>query len=142
MTFTSYDGEISFGEGDYIKIRRGKKGPERIISVDSILYVTLVKPVFVGNGCIHIQVVGGHVYGSAANITHYADDINAIPFYKKQYDEAVVFKDALDKFIINAKGASKKKTEDLAYLRELKSLADDGVITQEEFEQKKATILG
>lgn len=142
MTFTSYDGEISFGEGDFIKIRKGKKGPERIISVDSILYVTLIKPAFIGSGCIHIQVVGGHVYSSVANISHYADDINAIAFYKKQYGEAAAFKDALDKFIISAKGANKKKTEDLAYLKELKILADEGVITQEEFEKKKASILG
>lgn len=142
MIFTAYDGEISFEGGDVIKIRKGKHGPERLISVDMISYVTLLKPVFTGAGCIHIQVVGGHIYSSVANISHYATDNNAICFRNKQYEEAKTFKDALDKFIIDARNAKKKNTEELTYLRELKSLLDEGIITQEEYDKKKASIFG
>ena len=62
-----------------------------------MLFVTLKKPAFTMAGCIHIQVNGAKTYSSVANATHYATDINAICFRKPQYDEAVAFKEALEK---------------------------------------------
>ncbi len=103
MRFVGYDGEIEL-EGAAIKIKKGKKETGHTVRLADILFVTLKKPVFTMAGCIHIQVKGAKTYSSTANATHYATDLNAICFRKQKYDEAVVFKEALEKAIANNSG--------------------------------------
>ena len=99
MKFIGYDGEIEIGDG-IIKIKKGKKDLGRIIKISDIVSVILKKPVFTAAGCIHIQVFGAKTYSSVANVAHYATDINTICFRKPQYEEAIKFKEAIEKVIV------------------------------------------
>lgn len=96
MKFVGYDGEIEL-DGSSIKIKKGKKDAGHMVRLSDVLFVTLKKPGLMMAGCIHIQVKGAKTYSSVANATHYATDINAICFRKPQYDEAVAFKEELEK---------------------------------------------
>lgn len=64
-----------------------------------IVSVVLIKPKFTAAGCIYIQVYGGKEYPAYANVTHYAMNTNTVCFRKPQLDEALAFKDALEKEI-------------------------------------------
>lgn len=96
MKFTGYDGEIEL-DGAIIKIKKGKKDAGRTIRLSDVISTTLLKPGLMMAGCLHIQVRGAKTYPSVANATNYATDQNAICFRKPQYDEAVAFKEAIDK---------------------------------------------
>lgn len=141
MKFVAYDGEIEFGNG-ILKIKKGKKDTGRIINLSDVVSVTFIKPVLTAAGCIHIQVVGAKTYPSVANVMHYATDTNAICFRKKQYEEALKFKEELDKFLANERNPQPSSTSNYDELKQLKPLLDDGIITQEDFDKKKAQILG
>lgn len=143
MKFIGYDGEIEILD-NAVKIQKKKKDTGRVIGFPDIVSVTVKKPVFTAAGCIHVQVLGARTYSAAANATHYALDMNAICFRKPQYDEALTFKDALDRAIAGSKEHSKETgaTVDMDGLRQLKQLLDDGIITQEDYDRKKAAILG
>lgn len=141
MKFVGYDGEIEFS-GNTITIKKGKKDTGRTISLSNVVSTTLKKPGLTMAGCLHIQVRGAKTYSSIANTTHYAQDQNAICFRKPQYEEAAAFKEALDKALTGSAGASTGQTIDADALRSLKQLLDDGIITQAEFEKKKAQLLG
>lgn len=146
MMFKSYDGEIEICDGA-IRIKKGKKDLGRTIKMSDIVSVTLKKPVLTAAGCIHIQVFGAKTYSSVANVTHYATDVNAICFRKPQYEEAIRFKEVLEKAIADSEKAvvdSKKADTDIDMdsLRQLKQLLDEGVITQEDYDKKKNQILG
>lgn len=146
MMFKSYDGEIEICDG-VIRIKKGKKDLGRTIKMSDVVSVTLKKPVLTAAGCIHIQVFGAKTYSSVANVTHYATDVNAICFRKLQYEEAIRFKEALEKAIADSEKAvvdrEKANTDiDMDSLRQLKQLLDEGVITQEDYDKKKNQILG
>lgn len=98
MKFAGYDGEIEL-DGAILKITKGKKDTGHVIRLSDVLFITLKKPGLTMAGCIHIQVKGAKTYPSTANATHYATDINAICFRKPKYDEAVAFKEMLEKAI-------------------------------------------
>lgn len=146
MMFKSYEGEIEICDG-LIKIKKGKKDLGRTIKMSDVVSVTLKKPVLTAAGCLHIQVLGAKTYSSVANVTHYATDINAICFRKTQYEEAIRFKEALEKAIVDSEKAdvdSKKADTEINIdsLRQLKQLLDEGIITQEDYDKKKNQILG
>lgn len=144
MIFIGHDGEIEIGDG-IIRIKKGKKDLGRTIRMSDIVSVTFKKPVLTASGCIHIQVLGAKTYSSVANVTHYATDINAICFRKPQYEEAIRFKEALEKAIANSRKSNGIPSDDgsnMDALRQLKQLLDEGVITQEDYNKKKIQILG
>lgn len=146
MIFLGFDGEIEILDGS-IRIKKGKKDLGRIISMNDIVSVTLKNPVLTAAGCIHVQVLGAKTYSSVANVTHYATDVNAICYRKPQHEEATRFKEALDKAISEYKSTNVNNTDSngasgINDLRQLKQLLDEGVITQEDFDKKKAQILG
>jgi len=141
MKFASYDGEIELA-GSVINIKKGKKDAGRTIPLTDVVSSTLKKPVLTAAGCIHVQVLGAKTYSSVANVTHYATDMNAICFRKAQYNEAIAFKEALDKAVVDAHAPTQSQSSDVERLRQLKQLLDEGIITQDDFDKKKAEILG
>lgn len=142
MKFIGNDGEIEFTEGtSFVKIRKGKKGPERNISVANIVYVELIKPGLTSAGCIHIQVLGATTYRFSANIAHLASDINAICFWKSHYDEAKIFKESFDKFLESSRTIKSNSVPELDEIRTLKKLLNEGIIKQEDFNNKLDQIL-
>ncbi len=141
MKFISYDGEIEICDGA-IKIKKGKKDLGRAIKLSDIVSITLKKPVLTAAGCIHIQVLGAKTYSSVANVTHYATDMNAICFRKPQYEEVLSFKEDLEKAISEMASSQSLNSLNMDGLRQLKQLLDEGIITQEDFDKKKAQMLG
>lgn len=103
MKFVAYDGEIEILPDGKVRIQKGKCDTGRIIALQDVVSVTVIKPKFTAAGCIYIQVYGGKTHSVYANVTHYAMDMNAICFRKSQYDEAVMFKDAFEQEIIKYK---------------------------------------
>lgn len=99
MNFKAYDGEIEILPDGKIRIQKGKRDTGRIIAMQDIVSVTVIRPKLTAAGCIHIQVYGGKTHSVYANVTHYAMDMNAVCFRKPQYDEALAFKEALEKEI-------------------------------------------
>lgn len=104
MEFKGNDGEICFSNG-IITIKKGKRGVPRTIDISNVVTVTLLKPgLLVASGCIYVQVIGGKQYSNYLNATHYAGDLNAILFKgKKKTEEAIKFKEEIDKFISDAR---------------------------------------
>lgn len=141
MKFTGYDGELELLSDGTVRIQKGKKDAGRTIKLADVVSVTLKKPGLAMAGCLHIQVLGAKTYSAVANTTHYANDMNAICFRKSSYDDAVSFKDALDKAIASGTG-DRQQAGGADDLRQLKQLLDEGIITQEDFDRKKAQILG
>lgn len=141
MKFAGYDGEMELLDNSTLRIQKGKKDAGRTIKLADVVSVTLKKPGLTMAGCLHVQVLGAKTYSAVANATHYATDMNAICFRKKEYDSAVAFKDALDAAIAS-KGDDRQQTTSADELRQLKQLLDDGIITQEDFDRKKEKILG
>ncbi|MDE6838417.1 MAG: SHOCT domain-containing protein [Acutalibacter sp.] len=141
MFFSGYDGEITISEGAVI-IKKGKKDTGRTIKFPDIISVTVKKPGLTSAGCIHIQVIGAKTYSSVATAVHMATDVNAICFRKPHYQEAIDFKSALDAAIAQTSTPSNSTQIDVDGLKQLKNLLEDGIITQEDFDQKKAQILG
>lgn len=141
----TYDGEIEFGDG-VVKIKKSKKDTGRVISPSAIISVDFIKPSFLSNvGCIHIQVIGTGTRDFVDYGSNYMTNRNAICFTKKQCDEALKFKEELDKFLADAKSVPvPQPTENTMYdeLKQLKQLLDEGIITQEDFDKKKAQVLG
>ena len=140
MLFIGADGDELELNGNNLRIKKGKKDVGRIINLNDIVSVVYLKPVFTACGCIYIQVYGGKIYPSVANITHYVCDMNAITFRKKSEEEALAFKEALEKAISETK-TNKENSED-EELRRFKKLLDEGLISQEDYDKKKNQILG
>lgn len=74
------------------------------------------------------------------NTVSLVSDVNAICFRKPQSDEAQKFKAAIDKALIDSHAQSQALDTDA--LHQLKQLLDEGVITQDDFDKKKAQLLG
>ena len=59
---------------------------------------------------------------------------------KGEYEKALEIKQYIESF--QDEPESSNKQNDINQIRELKSLLDDGIITQEEFNMKKKNLLG
>ena len=68
--------------------------------------------------------------------------MNAICFRKPQYEEALSFKEDLEKAISEMASSQSLNSLNMDGLRQLKQLLDEGIITQEDFDKKKAQMLG
>lgn len=145
MKFQGYDGEIELGSGT-ITIKKGKKDTGRTFPISNVVSVTLIKPKLTMAGCIHVQILGAKTYPAVGmTAVNYAMDVNAICFRKPQLEEALAFKDSLDKAIADWQTRESQGTNlsfNMETLRQLKSLLDDGVISQDDYDKKKAQLLG
>lgn len=99
MKFTSYDGEIEL-EGAALKIKKNEDDVGHIVRLSDVLYVTLLKPRFGTAGCLYIQLKGAKIYSSNAITMNYVGEPNAIFFRKQQYDDAILFKEAIEQAMI------------------------------------------
>lgn len=145
MKFQGYDGEIELGS-NAITIKKGKKDTGRTFPLSNVVSVTLIKPKLTMAGCIHIQILGAKTYPAVGmTAVNYAMDVNAICFRKPQYEEAVAFKDAIDKALADRQSGEAQEQmppSNIDMLRQLKSLLDEGIISQDDYDKKKAQLLG
>lgn len=146
MKFVGHNGEIELIDNAVI-IKNGKKDVGRTILLSSIVSTTVLKPSIALAGCLFIQVYGERTYQPYHTAANYSTDKNAIMIHgKASYQEALQMKEAIDQAITNPQQPEQQAApNDLSYvdeIRALKALVDDGIITQEDFEAKKITLLG
>ncbi len=94
MKFIGYNGEIEFTDY-FIRIRKSEKSASRIFYPLVIDTITLVKPTLTKVGYIYVRTGRGK-HPSEIDCKR---DPNAICFKKRQYKEAKIFKEELDKTI-------------------------------------------
>lgn len=99
MKFTSYDGEIEL-EGAVLKIKKNEDDVGHIVRLSDVIYVTLLKPRLGVEGYLHIQLRGAKTYSSNAIAMNYVTERHAIGFRKQQYDDAILFKEAIEQAMI------------------------------------------
>ena len=121
-------------------LTQGLKG-DKEISIDQISSVQFKEAGF-ANGYLQIGFVGGTE--SKAGIVDAVNDENTVMFNKRQQPDFEKMRDAIRSSIKAIKQANGKAAPISAAdeIRKLASLRDDGLITNEEFEAKKAQILG
>lgn len=142
MQFNGFRGSMELTDS-LLKISK-KGGGEHSLPLSKILSVIIKKPGLTSNGCIHIQTVASQGTSAAKSKLDYGMDINTVFFTKGSYQEALKFKDAIEDAIFKQNQDSEPVTQSdlVSQLQELKNLVEQGLITEEEYAQKKALILG
>ncbi|MDR1668338.1 MAG: SHOCT domain-containing protein [Oscillospiraceae bacterium] len=117
------------------------KGGVNTIPLSQISSVQFVKATALSGGWLHFSVPGSgdmvqNIYGAARNR-------NAVVFSKKENDGAERIRKEIEE---RMKGATAQnpnpQTIPAEELIKLKQLLDSGIITQDDFEKKKAMLLG
>lgn len=126
---------------------QGVKG-DRDIYYRDMVSVEYKKPTKLTNGYIQFivnpELATNQKVGLLATTQEASEDPNAVTlraFTKKSTEETEVFYN----YVMERLAASKQQTSSSAStddLRNLKSLLDDGIITQEDYDAKKKEILG
>lgn len=118
-------------------VNQGLKG-EKTIFIKNISSVQIKKNGLT-NGYIQFSLIGGGE--SKGGIFAATKDENTVMFGRKgEYEKALEIKQYIESF--QDEPESSNKQNDINQIRELKSLLDDGIITQEEFNMKKKNLLG
>ncbi len=119
-------------------ILQGMKG-DKDIFLSQISSIQLKKAGLMTNGYIQFAFVGGHeTKGGLFNATR---DENTLIFTSNQQKEIEAFKSAVEQKLFAPKPLS-QTTSSLNDLEKLHELKAKGIITKEEFNQKKKHILG
>lgn len=117
------------------KITIGSSG-EKAIRIDSISSVQLKAPKLT-SGYIQFTLSGN---SNSQGVIDAAQDENSVLFIKQELDIATMIKEKVEQLLAAPKsnnGALSSADE----IRKYKELLDDGIITQEEFEEKKEILL-
>lgn len=146
MLFEGYRGSMELTDTCINIWHKGDK-EVRSVLLPQIVSIIVMKPGFTSNGLIFLQTIGSK--GTSATMTKfdYGMDKNTIFFTKSSYKEALDFKEAIEKAISNL-GTSSVVPEakdfplDLAaQLKELRSLVEQGLISESDYEEKKRSLL-
>lgn len=146
MQVKGHNGQIEMTES-VIRIRRkgvlavltqGLKGDKEILisQISSIQF----KKAGVLNGYIQFAFVGGQE--AKGGIFQGTQDENTVVFTNNQQPAFQAFRDELQKRITGAKTPSSAQFSAYDELEKLASLRDRGIVSEEEFQQKKKKILG
>lgn len=139
-------------DGDFISIRRsgflartGVGKGEKHIPIASITAVQWKPAGAVVNGFIQFTVPGGNEGRShfGSQTIDASKDENSVIFTKKQMGSFETLRTAVEQAIVaRSRPMSPAAPDHLAQLRELGALRDAGILSSEEFDTKKAEILG
>lgn len=143
MYFNGFRGSMELTD-TLLKIdKKGHEG-EHSIPLSKILSVIIKKPGLTSNGLIHIQTVASQGTSAAKSKIEYGMDMNTIFFTKSSYQDALTFKGAIENAISkqNQIPASEAQSGLTAQLKELKELVEQGLISEDDYEKKKQSILG
>jgi hypothetical protein len=145
VTAKGIGGQVELSE-DRITIKRkgaiafmahGLKGDKEIL-ISQISAVQLRKA-GVTNGYIQFSFLGGtEARGGFVDATH---DENSVVFNVWQQKPFLVLKERLDEMLTSSRTGA-KATSNLDELEKLAGLKEKGIITEEEFNQKKKQLLG
>lgn len=117
------------------KITIGSSG-EKAIRIDSISSVQLKEPKLT-SGYIQFTLSGN---SNSQGVLDAAQDENSILFIKQEIDIATMIKEKVESLLAKP-GLNIAQRSSADEIRKYKELLDDGIISQEEFDKKKASIL-
>jgi len=146
MEAEGYSGQLQLLE-DRIRITRkgfkalvihGFKGDKEIL-LSQVSAVTLMKAEGQGYGYLQFSFLGGQE--SKGDLSAAMSDENAVVFNGKQERAFVAIKQAIDERL-DSLHAVRKTASSLDEVEKLASLRDKGIITEDEFQQKKRQLLG
>ena len=142
MYFSGFRGNMELTDA-LLKIDRKGEG-EHSIPLSQIVSVIVKKPGLTSNGLIHIQTVASQGTSETKTKIEYSMDMNTVFFTKSSYQEALAFKDAIENAITkqNESPASVEPSNLTSQLKELKELLEQGIISKDDYEKKKNSILG
>lgn len=132
-------GKILEFDGNVIKIKQRVTKAEKSITINNIISVELKKPNLAGAGYIFFHVVGTDSH--TKTIKELENDDNCFFISSGQYSDALKIKEAVER----AKSTVSNNNQNISIADELlkwKQLQEQGVITEQEFEQKKKELLG
>lgn len=123
-------------------VNQGIKG-DKTIPLKNITSVQLKKPGMT-NGYIQFGLLGGNE--SKGGVFAATQDENTIMFSKKNYEEMVELKNNIESYILKNDNYSDLNNtiipkSPVEQIKEYKELLDMEIITQEEFNKKKANLL-
>jgi len=128
--------------GVHIKLKGLRRG-EKTIPFSQVVAVSIKKPSFASGGYIFFQTIGSRGSSRFNSVVDIATDENAIFFGgKENFTLAAEIKQSIEQILSSAPVGSGSASDYTEELKSLKALADEGVITQEEFEEKKHKLLG
>jgi len=143
---------------DVIRIEKkglfGGKKREKTIPIRNITSVEVKKPGIVTAGFIQLSIAGGHARDSSFSLTGGAlaarTDENSVTFLgKDRYAEALEVKSYVEEWstrheqqLVTSAPASVAPVSVADEILKLKALADEGILTAEEFEVQKKELLG
>jgi len=139
-------------DGDVIRISRAAgafvAAREKTLPIAQVTSVEIKKPGSFVVGFIQFSIAGGAARNSSYTLTGGAfdavQDENSVVFVgEPNYQIALTIKTYIEKWSAQRASGDRPPTASAAdEIRKLKSLLDDGILTQEEFDAKKRQLLG
>ncbi|MFP9131169.1 SHOCT domain-containing protein [Niallia sp. BSM11] len=138
-------------EGNFLRIKRkgllnfanhGLDG-EKSIDINNISGVQMKKAGALTNGYIQFVILGSRE--SKGGLMAATQDENTVMFAKKEQKMADEIKSYVEEILASKHQPtilSETKTDSAEEIRKFKALLDDGIISEEEFQQKKNQLLG
>ena len=114
---------------------------EKRIPVKSILSVQFKQATDLTAGYIQFETAGGSQAAARGGLFEGAGDENTVLFSKAEAPQFEAFRDHVDK-LMNAAPAVSGGASQADELAKFARLKEDGIITEEEFAQKKKQLLG
>lgn len=132
------DTAITITRKGFISFGSGVRG-EKTIPLSHITAVQLKKPGMT-HGYLQFSINGAsEAKGTAIELMK---DENTIVFAGKHLDDMLELKQLIESHNASTQGTSVSMQSSASQIKEFKALLDDGIITQEEFDQKKKQLLG
>lgn len=149
MKVIGKNGEIEF-DGTIVRVKRGIEGKaaifttgigfqgEKKIPLEQVVSVTFKAPTTMLVGYFQVVTIG---YTPPRNLNDVVRDENTVTFIKKDLSEFEALRDELEHAIANKPSSAAVGESPLDALKKLKELLDLGVISNEEFEEKKSALM-
>lgn len=143
------NGEIEF-DGKTVRVKRGVEGKaailttgigfqgEKKIPLEQVVSITFKAPTTMLVGYFQVVTIG---YTPPRNLQDVVRDENTVTFNKKDLSEFEALREEIETAIANKPSASVGGESPLDALKKLKELLDLGVISNDEYEEKKTALM-
>ena len=139
VKITVNDAELTIARKGFISFGNGLRG-EKTIPLKNITAIQLKKPDTM-HGYIQFSLLGAQEV--KGDVMELMKDENTIVFAGKHLDDMMELKQLIESHNASANPAFQASgSSAAAQIKEFKALLDDGILTQEEFDQKKKQLLG
>lgn len=145
VTVTTDDKSLTIERSTIGTARQGYMAGPKTIPLRNITSVQVRKPTLVSHGILQLGTLGS-IEKNYKSVMDATKDDNAIIFSKSHYNEMMELKAYIDSYSANFSEGNTTVINNIEkspveLIKEYKELLDSGIITQEEFEAKKKSIL-